>query len=80
MPGEIRPLVDAVNGAMDRLAGQLLDLARKQHARQVDAGASSPVTNLSRVAREAAAVVVPLAEEAGRALDVDLPPSLLVTG
>lgn len=132
LPDEIRPLVDAVNSALDRLAyayaaeqrfvadaahelrtplavlslrlqkakldqdldwsaidqdlaqvnrlaGQLLDLARKEHARQVDAPSGSFV-NLSRVAREVAAAIVPLAEEAGRALDVDLPVSLPVRG
>lgn len=133
LPGEIRPLVDAVNGALDRLAeayaaeqrfvadaahelrtplavlslrlqrakldgdldwgaidqdlaqvnrlaGQLLDLARKEHARQADAAVGLPIVNLSRLAREAAASVVPLAEEAGRALDVELPASLPMRG
>ncbi len=133
LPGEVRPLVDAVNGALDRLAeayaaeqrfvadaahelrtplavlslrlqraklegtadwsaigedlaqvnrlaGQLLDLARKEHARQGDAAAGNPVINLSRIAREAAAAVVPLAEEAGRVLEVELPASLRVRG
>ena len=133
LPGEVGPLVDAVNGALNRLAeayaaeqrfvanaahelrtpltvlssrlqrakldgdldwcaidrdlaqvnrlaGQLLDLARKEHARQADAMAGNRVANLSRVAREAAAAVVSVAEEAGRTLDVDLVPSLLVRG
>lgn len=133
LPGEVRPLVDAVNGALDRLAeayeaeqrfvadaahelrtplavlslrlqrakldgaldwsavdqdlaqvnrlaGQLLDLTRKEHARQVTDVAASPVVNLSRIAREAAAAVVPLAEEAGRRLDVELPAFLRVRG
>lgn len=133
LPGEVRPLVDAVNGALDRLAeayaaeqrfvadaahelrtpltvlslrlqrakldgvldwseidqdlvgvnrlaGQLLDLARKEHARQAATAAGCPVANLSRIAREAAAAVVPLAEAAGRALDVELPASLPVRG
>jgi len=133
LPGEVRPLVDAVNGALDRLAeaykaeqrfvadaahelrtplavlslrlqrarldgaadwsaigedlaqvnrlaGQLLDLARKEHARQTDTTAGSSVTNLSRIAREAAAAVVPLAEQASRVLEVELPASLRVHG
>lgn len=133
LPGEVRPLVDAVNGALDRLAeayaaeqrfvadaahelrtplavlslrlqrakldgdldwraierdlaqvnclaGQLLDLARKEHARQAGAAAGQPAANLSRLAREAAAAVVPLVEETGRALDVELPASLPVRG
>lgn len=133
LPGELRPLVDAVNGALDRLteayaaeqrfvadaahelrtplavlslrlqrakldgipdwsaidqdlmqvnrlAGQLLDLARKEHATQADSTAGSSVANLSRIAREAAAAVVPLAEAAGRALEVELPDSVPVRG
>lgn len=133
LPGELRPLVDAVNAALDRLAeayaaeqrfvadaahelrtplavlslrlqrakldvvpdwpaidqdlmqvnrlaGQLLDLARKEHATQADSTAGSIVANLSRIAREAAAAVVPLAERAGRALEVELPDSVPVRG
>ncbi len=133
LPGEVRPLVDAVNGALDRLAeayaaeqrfvadaahelrtplavlglrlqrarldgtpdwpaidqdlmqvnrlaGQLLDLARKEHARQADPAAGNFVVSLSRITREAAAAVVPLAEKAGRALEIELPDPLLVRG
>jgi two-component system sensor histidine kinase QseC len=65
---------------VNRLAGQLLDLARKEHARQAATTADGSVANLSRIAREAAAAVVPLAEEAGRALEVELPASLQVRG
>jgi two-component system sensor histidine kinase QseC len=130
LPSEIRPLADAVNGALDRmekaydaerrftadaahelrtplsvlslrlqraridghpdwdaigqdvrqmthLVNQLLDLARKEQAGRDCALA--PV-NLARVAREAAAMIAPLAEQAGRALDVDLPENLPVHG
>lgn len=133
LPGELRPLVDAVNGALDRLseayvaeqrfiadaahelrtplavlslrlqraklesvpdwsaidqdlmqvnrlAGQLLDLARKEHARQGGIAEGSPVANLSRTARQAAAAIVPLVEKAGRTLEVELPDSLPVRG
>jgi len=133
LPQEVRPLVDAVNGALDRLAqayeaerrfvgdaahelrtplavlslrlqraeldgvlewtainrdmtevnrlvAQLLDLARKEHARQAATAVGRSVVNLSRIAREAAAAVIPLADEAGRAIEVELPASLPIRG
>jgi signal transduction histidine kinase len=133
LPSEVRPLVDAVNGALDRLANayagerrftadaahelrtplavlnlrlqrakvedatdwaaidrelaqmnrlveQLLDLARKEHAGHEVPVPDLPVVNLSRIAREAAAATVPLAEAAGRTLEVELPDTLLVRG
>ena len=133
LTSEVRPLVDAVNGALDRLADayaaerrftadaahelrtplavlnlriqraslegitdwatinrelmqmnrlveQLLDLARKEHVGHATALPDLPVVNLTRIAREAAAIVIPLAEAAGRALDVELPDLLLARG
>jgi two-component system sensor histidine kinase QseC len=130
LPTEIRPLVDAVNGALDRmeaayeaerrftadaahelrtplsvlslrlqrarlegqldweaiegdvrqmsrLVTQLLDLARKEQAGR---DVAPPPVNFSRVAREAAGMIAPLAEQAGRALRVDLPDSMPVRG
>lgn len=132
LPAEIRPLVNAVNGALDRLAdayeaeqrfvadaahelrtplavlslrlqrakldgapdwpaldrdlaqvnrlvSQLLDLARKEHAAQI-APPPDAIVNLSRVAREAAAAMIPLAEDAGRTIEVELPDALPVRG
>lgn len=133
LPGEIRPLVDAVNGALDRmaeayaaeqrfvanaahalrtpltvlglriqrtrqesvpdwdviegdlaevnrLASQLLDLARKEHTSQFVPIDDAQTVNLSRIVRETAAVMVPIADEAGRLLEVDLPTSLTILG
>ena len=131
LPEELRPLVDAVNGALDRLAeayeaerrfvadaahelrtplavltlrlqrakldggldwpaiegdlgqlsrlvAQLLDLARKEHNRRVPiAGA---IFDLSRIARESAATVVPAIEAAGRTIEVELSMALPVQG
>ncbi len=133
LTSEVRPLVDAVNGALDRLANayaaerrftadaahelrtplavlnlrvqrarlegtpdwpainrelvqmnrlveQLLDLARKEHVGHAAGAPGLPLVNLSRVAREAAAMATPLIEAASRALEVDLPDTLLVRG
>jgi two-component system sensor histidine kinase QseC len=131
LPGEIVPLVDAMNGALDRLSAayetqrrltadaahelrtplsvlqlrlqrarltgqtdwpaleqdctrmtrlveQLLDLARKEQAGRGDERMAQ--MNLCRAAREAAAMIIPLAEAEGRAVVVDLPETLTVAG
>lgn len=65
---------------LDRLVGQLLDLARKEHARQTEVPSARPIINISRLAREAAAAVFPLADRSGRKLGVDLPDTLAVRG
>ncbi len=133
LPSEIRPMAEAVNGALDRLAGayaveqrftadaahalrtpltvlslrlqqarqlgrpdwaaierelgqvthlvgQLLDLARKEQAGPASAVTCAGMVNLSRVAREAAADILPLVEQAGRSLQVELPDTLAVRG
>jgi two-component system sensor histidine kinase TctE len=133
LPAEVRPLVDAVNGALDRLSrayaaekrltadaahelrtpltvldlrlqrarltgqvdwaaiarelahmkrlvGQLMDLARKETLAQREPMDGLPVVNLSRVIREAAAMVVPLMESQERRLEVDVPDSGTVRG
>ena len=133
LPGEVQPLVEAVNGALDRLSrayaterrlttdaahelrtplavlnlrlqrarltgntdweaierelaqmgrlvDQLLDLARKEslaRERRID---EYPVVNLSRIVREAAAAVLPLAEARARELAVEVPDSVQVRG
>jgi signal transduction histidine kinase len=61
---------------MQRLVSQLLDLARKEHAGLV----GHLEVNLARLVREAAAMVLPLAEAQGRALTVEAPDALLVIG
>jgi two-component system sensor histidine kinase QseC len=132
IPTEIRPLVEAVNGALDRLAeayaaerrltadaahqlrtpvavldlrlqkaqldgcvhwpaiaadmrqlgrllDQLLDLARKDHAARA-AGTQRVPVNLSWIVREAAAQMLPIAEEAGRPIEVEAPDTAQVLG
>ena len=60
---------------IDRLTGQLLDLARKEQGDTVRTGR----VNLSRIAREAAALMLPLVENAGRTLSVIAPEAVLVS-
>ena len=68
--------VEADVAQMTRLVSQLLDLARKEQAPLAD---MAPL-NLARVAREAAAYMLPLIEAAGRTLVVTLPDSMPVHG
>jgi two-component system, OmpR family, sensor histidine kinase TctE len=68
-------------GEMRRLVDQLLDLARKEAlGRESAALEQQPLVNLSRVVREVAASLVPLAESAARPLEVDVPESALLRG
>lgn len=129
LPAELTPLVDAVNGALDRLSqaaaaerrftenaahalrtplavlslrlararaapaelnladieqdlahvtrlvAGLLALARAEHAQNAETPPAAPV-NLARLAREAAAAVLPMLEAQGRAITLDLPETL----
>ena len=70
--------VDRDCAALVRLVNQLLDLARKD---RVSTG-SRPmsVANVARVGREAASMMLPLVEAAGRRFVVDLPDQLSVVG
>ncbi len=70
------PAIEADLASLQHLVAGLLDLARKA---QPD-GASMPVMNLSRAAREAAAMVLPLLEAEGRALVVTLPERMPARG
>lgn len=57
---------------------QLLDLARKETAEPVSG--HSPVIDLARTVREAAAQFVPFTDKAGRAIELELPEALPVHG
>lgn len=59
---------------IDRLTAQLLDLARKEQG-ETD---PKPEVNLARIAREAAALMLPLVEQAGRSLDVIAPEAVVI--
>ncbi|HVS76745.1 MAG TPA: HAMP domain-containing sensor histidine kinase [Steroidobacteraceae bacterium] len=65
---------------MGRLVDQLLDLARKESLSRERRAEALPPVNLSRVVREAAAMVLPLMETGGRELDVDVPDCVQVRG
>ena len=70
------PAIEADLAGLQHLVASLLDLAHK--ARPADAAMVG--MNLSRAAREAAAMVLPLLEAEGRALIVDLPERVEVRG
>jgi two-component system sensor histidine kinase QseC len=74
------PGISSDLGHMSALVGALLDLARKEQAGRAEPIASLKLVNLSRVAREAAATALPLAEAAARPLHVDLPDTLALRG
>jgi signal transduction histidine kinase len=64
---------------MTRVVGQLLDLARKEVA-EADDQAGFDVVDVGRAAREAAALILPLADAAQRSVELDLPERLPVRG
>jgi two-component system sensor histidine kinase QseC len=71
---------DGIDGDLRQMAAlvsQLLDLARKEQAAREK---PRETVNLARVAREAAGTILPLAEAAGRRLNVDLPEVMPVLG
>jgi two-component system sensor histidine kinase QseC len=67
-------------GQMSRLVNQLIDLARKESSERNDQSEELPIVNLSRIAREAAAAVLPLIEEQGRCLKAELPDNAQLRG
>jgi len=67
------PAIERELGQMSRLVNQLIDLARKESLDRDGHADALPVVNLSRIAREAAAMVLPLIEAQGRRLEADLP-------
>ena len=65
------PAMERVLAQMSRWVGQLLELARVEDPARLEDSAGLGPVNLARLAREAAAMVLPLAEERGRALEVE---------
>jgi two-component system, OmpR family, sensor histidine kinase TctE len=65
------PAVERDLAQMNRLISQIMDLARTEDPARLEDPAGLGPVNLARVAREAAAIVLPLAEEKGRLLEVE---------
>jgi two-component system sensor histidine kinase QseC len=74
------PSIDHDLAQMNRLVSQLLDLARKENAGRGGAAAALPEVNLARLAREAAAMLLPMAEAQQRSLSIALPETMRVRG
>lgn len=74
------PAIERDIAAMSERIDRLLDLARKEGERDGLSGQAWPVLDLCRPVRAAAAQMLPLIEEAGRTLSVELPESLKVRG
>ncbi len=74
------PSVERELSQMGRLVNQLIDLARKEALSSERRAEELPVINLSRLVREAAALVLPLIEAQGRHLEVDVPDAVLMRG
>jgi two-component system sensor histidine kinase TctE len=65
---------------MGRLVDQLLDLARKEALGRERRTEERPIVNLSRIVREAAAMMLPLLEAGGRELQIEAPDSVQIRG
>ena len=74
------PAVERELSQMGRLVNQLIDLARKEALSGERRTEEFPVVNLSRLVREAAALVLPLIEAQGRRLEVEVPDTVQVRG
>jgi two-component system, OmpR family, sensor histidine kinase TctE len=74
------PVVERDLAQMGRLIAQLMDLARKEDPARVEDPTGLCPLNLSRLVREAAAIMLPLAEQGGRPLEVEAPDIVPVHG
>ena len=74
------PAVERDLAQMDRMVTQLLAMARKEDPSRSYEGGELRAIPLSRIVREAAAAALPLAEEQGRSLEVDVQDAICVRG
>jgi two-component system sensor histidine kinase TctE len=73
------PTITAEMAQLRRLVDQLMKLARRDYSMQEHDAARIPL-NLSRIVREAAAMILPMAEHAGRTLAVNAPDDVTMRG
>jgi two-component system sensor histidine kinase QseC len=70
--------IDADVAQLNRLVSQMLDLAKKENAGRLGGGRTLPTVNLSRLAREAGAMLLPVAEAQGRSMVITAPETVNV--
>jgi two-component system sensor histidine kinase TctE len=73
------PTITAEMAQLRRVVDQLMKLARRDSPREVHDAARIPL-NLSRIVREAAAMILPMAEHAGRTLVVNATDDVTMRG
>jgi len=74
------PEIEGDIAQLNRLVSQMLDLARKENDGRDRDPASRPIVNLSRIAREACAAILPVVEAKGRTLSVAIPDTMRLHG
>ena len=74
------PAIEGDLAQINRLVSQMLELARKENDGRTSEIASRPIVNLSRIAREACAAVLPIVEAQGRSLTVAIPDRMNLRG
>ena len=74
------PTLEREAAVLNKLVNQLLDLARKENAENDPEEARTSLINLSRIVREAAASVLPLAEELNRTIEIEGPDNARMRG
>jgi two-component system sensor histidine kinase QseC len=74
------PAIEGDLAQINRLVSQMLDLARKENDGRARDATSRPIVNLSRIAREACAAILPILEAQGRSLAVAIPDTMNVRG
>jgi two-component system, OmpR family, sensor histidine kinase TctE len=74
------PAIDRDLAQLNRLVTQMLDLARKESAARRHHATPRQEVNLARLAREACASILPLAEAQNRRISITLPDNLPIPG